>query len=292
MQSLLAEMETAMLKACAGSINIDNSHNLSVVAVQYHLRTRGHQLRARLCLDASIRLGIPGATAVILASICELLHNASLIHDDLIDRSTMRRNQEAVWLRFGDGIAVCAGDLLLGAAYSTIPGIAPASLISEISALVHMRLQQVIWGQAEELRSSANSTVYEYERLATGKSASLLGLCLELPLTVANLRVDLPLAQQVAASFAVAYQIADDLRDAEEDHLSNRLNFVQVLSSKHGVSVAEARFSAELRVKSLLIETELLAAKLPFQCGAVLMEHAALLQEQLQDHSSIAVARA
>lgn len=285
MKDLVAEVESAMLKACAGSAS---SINPSLLAVRYHLSRPGAQLRARLCLDACARLRVCTSSAIVSATLCELLHNASLLHDDLMDRSPLRRGQKSTWNQFGDGIAICAGDLLLSAAYASIHTITPAALVPEIAALVHSRTQELICGQAQELQAATGAqTAEQYEILAIGKSASLLSLCLQLPLTLAGLGFARPLAQQVAESFAVAYQIADDLRDVEEDRLANCLNFVQILATASHLSVEEARLQARLRAEERLVNVLALARELPSACGSVLTSHAAVLQAQLRSDQSI-----
>ncbi len=275
-----------MLNACVASTDSENS---AVLAVRYHLTTTGGRLRARMALDAASRLTLPAKSAVTVAAVCELLHNASLVHDDLIDRSPMRRGQETVWSRFGDGVAICAGDLLLNAAYASMAEIEPVSFLRELSLRVHRSTHKVICGQAAELRFSQDqSTEAEnYEELAIGKSASLLSLCLQLPLTIADFRNAVPTAQKVAESFAVAYQIADDLHDVEEDRLANSLNFVQILSAAQSCPLDIARNRAAARAEKLLIETCMLAKELPFDCAAVLVEHASKLLTQLRWDYSI-----
>ena len=285
MQDLVAEVESAMLKACAGSASPTNP---SLLAVRYHLSRPGAQLRARLCLDACARLGVCDSMAIVSATICELLHNASLLHDDLMDRSPLRRGQRSTWNQFGDGIAICAGDLLLSAAYASIHTITPATLVPEMAALVHSRTQELICGQAQELQAATGTqTAEQYEILAIGKSASLISLCLQLPLTLAGFGFAKPLAQKVAESFAVAYQIADDLRDMEEDQLANCLNFVRILATSSNIPMDEARLQARGRAEEQLVKVLALAKELPSDCGSVLTLHASALQAQLRSDQCI-----
>ena len=75
---------------------------LSVVSgnqpAHYHLMTGGSRIRMRVCLDMSLCLGVNNEDAMRLASAVELLHNASLIHDDIQDGDSLRRGQSAVWV--------------------------------------------------------------------------------------------------------------------------------------------------------------------------------------------------
>ena len=276
----IAEVDSAILRACASSAA---SRNPVLLAVRYHLSQPGNQLRARLCLDACTRLGISAADAMAAATTCELLHNASLLHDDLMDRSPRRRGQESTWSRFGDGVAVCAGDLMLSAAYASLHSITPATLVPELAKLVHTRTQDLICGQADDLQTAASPfPVEQYRVVAIAKSAPLISLALELPLTLAALRPAMPLAQEVAASFAVAYQIADDLDDVEEDKRANCLNVVQVLATACTLSDAEARRAAQAKAEEQMEEVIALAQQLPMECGAVLTDHVAVLRAKMR----------
>ena len=66
------------------------STDAAAAAAAYHLGAGGRRIRARLALDAGSCLGLSARDAVAIASTCELLHNASLVHDDLQDRDPGR----------------------------------------------------------------------------------------------------------------------------------------------------------------------------------------------------------
>lgn len=275
-----------MLNSCIASALPDNP---CVIASRHHLAAGGSRLRARICLEAANRLGLDHATSCQLASTCELLHNASLIHDDLLDRAPLRRGQPSVWSLLGDGVAVCTGDLMLAAAYACAAGLTPLPLFSDIFSLVHRRAQQVILGQAAELAAANahSTTAQQYETVAQSKSASLLSLSIELPLCAAGYSFALPKAQEVAACFSVAYQIADDLEDVEQDQRANSLNVVDVLSSSEHVAPAEAKGQAAARAEELLRSAIRLARELPHDCAAVLVDQAEALLERLAPAPSL-----
>ncbi len=85
--------------------------------VREHLDAGGKRLRSRLALDAAAALGADLETAVGWACVCELLHNASLIHDDVQDGDSKRRGRPSVWAAHGVPQAINAGDLLLMLTY-------------------------------------------------------------------------------------------------------------------------------------------------------------------------------
>jgi len=178
-------------------------------AATYHLSAGGSRVRARLALHASAALGRPAHESIAVAAACELLHNASLVHDDLQDRDTERRGCEAVWRRYDDAIAVCTGDLMLSAAYAALAdtGTAAASLM----ARMHRRVATVIRGQCEDLSLQGGTLESQaaYERVACGKSAPLLVLPLELALALAGRYGAIGTAERAGSLFAIGYQVAD-----------------------------------------------------------------------------------
>ena len=76
-----------------------------------HLNTGGKRLRARLALTAARALGQPRDRWLEWAAAVELMHNATLIHDDIQDGDRLRRGKETTWVRYGVPQAINAGDL-------------------------------------------------------------------------------------------------------------------------------------------------------------------------------------
>lgn len=196
---------------------------LAVTAAKYHLSTGGHRIRSILALHAGKCLGLTHSDTQTLAVACELLHNASLIHDDLHDRDTHRRGKLSVWHKFGDEAAICAGDLLLSASYIALSQLSNVAQIPKLFALMHCSVTSAIHGQCFDLARPKNNvmTIEDYKNIALNKSGALLSLPTELALLAANENLALPQAREAAVAFAIAYQIHDDLIDVKEDAISN-----------------------------------------------------------------------
>src|SRR3984885_13614460 len=77
------------------------------------LFSHGKGFRAKLIQKISDHLELPNQAVHLLAQTIEFIHNASLLHDDLIDRSPLRREKTAAWLKYTPEYAVLAGDYLL-----------------------------------------------------------------------------------------------------------------------------------------------------------------------------------
>jgi len=282
MTTLFEQLERRMLDACDASADVTNP---CLQAMREHLGAGGSRVRARICLDAGVRLGLNSGDAVCLGAACELLHNASLVQDDLLDRTTLRRGAASVWVKHGDTIAVCAGDLMLSAAYSLLGELSVPAMIAPALRLVHRRTSEVILGQAVESlpRTGGEEVVAYYERLAKGKSASLLGLSLELPLLLSGNSQSLPTAHAAASDFAVAYQIVDDLADLAQDIEEGSSNLLLLLIHD-GFSRPQAFTKAVAMAIERLTSAEEHAKRLPNDCAHSLLHHATKLALAVADH--------
>ncbi|MCA9571733.1 MAG: polyprenyl synthetase family protein, partial [Myxococcales bacterium] len=99
-------VESLLLDLATG----ERFERLGVIARE-HLATGGKRLRARLALATMQALGGDRREAVPWAAAAEMLHNATLVHDDLQDGDAVRRGHPAVWARHGANQAINVGDL-------------------------------------------------------------------------------------------------------------------------------------------------------------------------------------
>lgn len=252
-----------------------------VRAVAHHLRAGGGRIRALMCLHASQQLGLSDDAAVVLATACELLHNASLVQDDVFDQETMRRGVASVWKLFGETVAICAGDLMLSSAFTILAELPDVKLIAPSIQLAFRHTRSVIVGQGTE-KDAVPVTLAEYEAVAINKSASLLTLPLHLPLMVSGNGSFMALTQRVTETFAVAYQIADDLEDYPQDQQVGALNVLSVLCGPGALDLDEARALAAGRATELLRRCIGDAAELPKNCSAVMVSHASKMFMDLE----------
>ncbi len=225
-------------------------------AIADHFESGGGRTRARIAIGAGNALQLDARDIVSIAAGAELMHNASLIHDDLQDRAETRRNAPSVWSRYGANIAICAGDLLVSAAYGVLASATARS--ADLAFVMHDATTRVINGQAEDLAAQPSSVaeIAKYRKIARGKSGPLLALPVELALTAAGFTNYTSIAREVAELLAVAYQIADDLEDEVFDtELSDDgcLNVVAVLrNSGCNDPRAAARYEASLALRDAL----------------------------------------
>jgi geranylgeranyl diphosphate synthase type II len=269
MLALLESLESHLLSAC---VTPDQPDNSCFAALRAHFAAGGARVRARICLEAGDRVGLAASDTLHLAAGCELLHNASLVQDDLLDRTQIRRGRTSIWLEFGETIAICVSDLMLSGAYASVARLTRSTALPAILSLLHERTRDVILGQAMEndKDESFASALSFYEARARGKSASLLSLPLELPLLVSGHQDAMQDARRAADCFAVAYQMFDDLEDVEQDEVPGSLNVVLLLEQRLGLPRSEARSIVVTRALQLLRSADDLSAKLPCKCATVM----------------------
>ena len=247
-------------------------------AALYHLQAGGERIRGRCAIHASLALGLSESDALCIAASAELLHNASLVHDDLQDRDSMRRGAPAVWKKYGPNIAICTGDLMLSAAYAALGGLSDSRNMPALVSLVHERTSLAVRGQCEDLIAGQHTkvSVDAYISIAVAKSGALLSLPLEMAFIAAGRKNWTGEARTAAEAFAAAYQIADDLADVLMDRESGSMNIIFVLEAAgHGPeSTSFARRLGSQQIDKALA----LSLSLPSDAGSVLAESALKLR--------------
>lgn len=194
----------------------------------YHLDTGGSLLRARLALLSGQAYGASKAHRTAAAAAAELVHNASLVHDDLCDGDTKRRGKAAVWKRYNHHVAVCTGDLLLTTAFRAALESDRCEHRLALITLLTRQTSQVIAGQSIEVappaaRQETARQAYDnppslsaYLQATLAKTAPLIALPLEAGALGGTVSGEQRLLlQRFAGAAGLAYQIIDDLDDID-----------------------------------------------------------------------------
>jgi octaprenyl-diphosphate synthase len=182
-----------------------------IAAVSGHLMgMKGKMLRPTLVLLANAIDDRPGAGATTLAAILELIHVATLVHDDAVDHSVLRRGMPTLNSLLGHQVSVIAGDFLYLRA------------LKELARLGNVEALRVITDASDEMTRSEltqltrdeplSSTEDDYERLIEGKTASLFRAACELGALAGAPEYREPLAR-FGTKLGMAFQVTDDLLD-------------------------------------------------------------------------------
>lgn len=144
-----------------------------------------------------------------LATAVELIHSASLIHDDIIDDSAMRRNQVSLNKQFGHKIAVLAGDILYARAFSLLAD----RFDREILKILSQCAERMCRGEIIELEGSILS-LEDYLRIIGDKTASLMSACCQCGAILAGAATETISAfKEYGFNFGISYQLMDDALD-------------------------------------------------------------------------------
>ncbi|GAB3667950.1 polyprenyl synthetase family protein [Halopiger thermotolerans] len=171
----------------------------------------GKRVRPMVTVLACETVGGTAEDAVEFGVGIELVHNASLVIDDIIDRSELRRGTPSAWAEFGHGPAIIASDGLLGEAFSLFSADPDATRVVA-DAMVELGI-----GEATELSAKPDNEA-EYMTLARRKTGALFRAAAELGAIAADSDpVTVEALGEYAERVGIAFQIRDDVLDAVAD---------------------------------------------------------------------------
>lgn len=176
-------------------------------------RPRGKGVRGVLALLSAQAAGSPVEVGLPAAAAVELVHNFSLLHDDLMDGDRTRRHRPTVWAIFGSGQAILAGDALLGLADEVLAE-APSANRSWAIRCLAAGTRRLIAGQLADLafETRRDVTLSECLQMAADKTAALLSCAASIGAVLANTPADLTLRlAQFGEHLGVGYQLIDDI---------------------------------------------------------------------------------
>ena len=142
-------------------------------AMRYAVGTGGKRIRPLICLASAVAVGGTAEDAKYPAAAIELLHNYTLIHDDLpaMDNDRERRGKPTVWVKFGEANAILAGDALLALAYQ-VAAKAPRNVAAIIDILGEKGVG-VVQGQVEDIRRRRGRWAGDGRRVSSLRSKVL-----------------------------------------------------------------------------------------------------------------------
>ena len=173
----------------------------------------GKGFRAKMIWMMSDSLTLPPKTELLLAQTIEFIHNASLLHDDLVDRSHLRRGKTTAWLKYTPEYAVLAGDYLLARVMVNLSSFGNIKLVHYTSEVISDLLEGE-WLQ-DSVVGDFFVTLDQLDRIHNLKTASLFKWCLRSPF-IALERYDEGLhstLEEMGTILGQLFQRSDDLLD-------------------------------------------------------------------------------
>ncbi|MDA8400448.1 MAG: polyprenyl synthetase family protein [Actinomycetota bacterium] len=172
----------------------------------------GKRLRPALLVASATHGAAPASDDTLMGAVAvELVHLASLYHDDVMDEAVLRRNVESVNSRWGNLIAIVAGDFLLARSAEIA-----ATLGAEVAGLLAATLGQLCQGQISEVQTAFQPNRTEEAYLATiaGKTAALMATACRIGALTASLdRANVDALTNFGRHFGMVFQIRDDIMD-------------------------------------------------------------------------------
>jgi len=183
--------------------------------INYFLEFGGKRLRPLLTLlsckavGADYRLALPAACAI------ELLHNFTLVHDDIMDQDSLRRGHPTVHTKWSESVAILTGDGLIGLAYRALMN-TPAETLQQVTKIFTEGVIRVCEGQAidKDFEERQQVSVEEYFDMIQKKTGELIAVSTEIGGIVGQgASAQVKALREFGEAIGRAFQIQDDLLD-------------------------------------------------------------------------------
>ena len=172
----------------------------------------GKRLRPMLTLAMSKLSGYPGDGHIKLAAAVEFMHTATLLHDDVVDESDMRRGNLAARMLWGNEASVLVGDFLLGQAFKMMVEVGNLHALDILSSAAAV----IAEGEVMQLGAAKNTATNEDEYLSVirAKTAELFAAACEVgPALAAKEKAEIAACRSFGMNLGIAFQLIDDALD-------------------------------------------------------------------------------
>lgn len=183
---------------------------------RYIVGAGGKRIRPRLVLLFARALGFEGSQRFELAATVEFIHTATLLHDDVVDESALRRGRETTNALFGNAAAVLVGDFLYSRAFQMMVSVERMRVLEVLADATNV----IAEGEVLQLMNmhDPDLSVEDYLRVIRFKTAKLFEASARLGAVLANAEPEVEEAcADYGRSLGTAFQLVDDLLDYEGD---------------------------------------------------------------------------
>ncbi len=179
---------------------------------RYILEVPGKRLRPALVLLSAGTGNHQWNKIVPLAAVVEMVHTATLFHDDVVDKSELRRGQPTVNAKWGDGISIVLGDYWYSRAFSTLSRLKTPRILEMLLEVIN----KICIGELEQLKRRYDSslTEQEYLEIVKNKTAWLMSFCCKAGALMGEISpAETELLADYGLNVGIAFQIVDDCLD-------------------------------------------------------------------------------
>ena len=244
----------------------------------YLIQAGGKRLRPILLLLIARLFSYQGMRHIKLAAAIEFIHTATLLHDDVVDRSAQRRGRPSANAIWGDSSCILVGDFLFSRAFEFVTD--DGSL--EIMEILSRMTTSVAEGEIMQLGAVGNLQLEEkqYFQIIESKTAYFFEACCQIGALISNISErEIEQVREYGHNFGMAFQILDDLLDYD-------LNQVDALGKDAGRDLQEKSVTLPMIVllqKATLTEQE--EIKKIFQSGKYEAQHLEYVQKLMRRYN-------
>ncbi len=187
---------------------------------RYIMSGGGKKIRPVLTLMCCGAMGSDPIKALHAACSIEILHNFTLVHDDIMDKSPMRRGKPTIHNKWDEATAILTGDIMVGYAYKALEHYHTHERCGEIYSTLTRGLIDVCEGQVMDMRfnTNRNVSISDYLIMIEKKTSKILETCALMGGLVGyGSDWDLSLLSSYAINLGLAFQIQDDVLDLTAD---------------------------------------------------------------------------
>ncbi len=227
--------------------------------IEYSLAGGGKRLRPLLLLLSCEAFSGSHKAALDAAAAVEVFHNFTLLHDDIMDHSPMRRGKPSVAARWGENVAILSGDAMLITAYRLLCG-TPAPMLSRVMEVFNTMAVGVCEGQQYDMdfETRQKVSVVEYMRMIELKTSVLLaGSAMIGALIGGASESDARKLYKYAIELGLAFQLQDDLLDSYGDERLGKPIGGDILEGKKTFLMITAMSHASEEEREVLRNTHL-----------------------------------
>ena len=227
--------------------------------IEYSLAGGGKRLRPLLLLLSCEAFSGNHKAALDAAAAVEVFHNFTLLHDDIMDHSPMRRGKPSVTARWGENVAILSGDAMLITAYRLLCG-TPAPMLGRVMEVFNTMAVGVCEGQQYDMdfETRQKVSVVEYMRMIELKTSVLLaGSAMIGALIGGASEADAKKLYKYAIELGLAFQLQDDLLDSYGDERLGKPIGGDILEGKKTYLMITAMSHASEEEREILRNTHL-----------------------------------
>ena len=183
---------------------------------QYIIDGGGKRMRPLLVILSAKVSGYKGSDHLHLAAIIEFIHTATLLHDDVVDTSDLRRGKATANTKFGNAPSVLVGDFLYSRAFQMLVGVGNLDVMQTIADTTNA----ISEGEVQQLANARNSNISEdvYKKVIFKKTAILFDTAAKIGAIIAKPNTDhIKSLSDYGRNIGMAFQLMDDVLDYNGD---------------------------------------------------------------------------